>query len=142
MRAHGLLACNGGCVKKRGLIAGTFDLIHPGYIKMFQDAKSVCDHLIIALQEDPSLERSTKYSPLHTLEERKIILNAIKYVDEICVYKTEKDLENLLKSIQPDYRILGSDYKNDPFTGDELNIEVYYHERDHDWSYSRLRRKL
>tara|TARA_Y100000034_G_scaffold121891_1_gene166688 strand:+ start:143 stop:568 length:426 start_codon:yes stop_codon:yes gene_type:complete len=132
-------------IKKRitGLIAGCFDLIHPGYIQMFEDAKTVCDCLIIALHEDPSHERSHKHKPVHSLEEREIILKGVKYIDEIVYYKTEKDLEKLLLDILPDYRIIGSDYLERDFTGKDIkNISTHYHDRKHDWSYSKLRRRI
>ena len=45
---------------KRGLICGSFDVIHPGYIHLFRDAKSVCGKLIIALQSDPTVDRPEK----------------------------------------------------------------------------------
>lgn len=44
----------------KGIIAGCFDIIHPGYILMFEDAKNVCDYLIIALQSDPTIDRPEK----------------------------------------------------------------------------------
>jgi len=127
---------------KKGIIAGSFDVIHPGYIKMFEDAKTACDHLIVALQTDPTIERPHKNKPVQTVEERKIILNAIKYIDEILLYETEQDLYNILKLTTLDVRILGTDYKNKSYTGDDLDIPVYYHVRDHSWSTTDLKNKI
>ena len=137
-------------VNKKGLIESTigftcscFDLLHAGHILMLQDSKSQCDKLIVGLQTDPSIDRPlTKNKPIQSLRERKIQLEAVKYVDDIFVYETESDLIDLLKLIKPDVRILGSDYKDESFTGDELNIPIYYHERDHDYSSSDLRKKI
>ena len=42
---------------KIGFVAGAFDLIHPGYIKLFKYAKKYCDSLIVAIHQDPSIER-------------------------------------------------------------------------------------
>tara|TARA_Y100000034_G_scaffold134462_1_gene202972 strand:+ start:448 stop:1146 length:699 start_codon:yes stop_codon:yes gene_type:complete len=129
--------------KVKGFIAGCFDLIHPGYIKMFEEAKTICNHLIVALQEDPSEERKEKLRPLHSVDERKIILGSIRYIDEVVTYKTEEDLESLLLSLKPNYRILGSDYLSKKITGKNVDgVEIYYHQRDHEWSYSTLRRKI
>ena len=86
--------------------------------------------------------RPEKNKPIQSLRERKIQLEAVKYVDDIFVYETESDLIDLLKLVKPDIRILGSDYKDESFTGDDLNIPVYYHERDHDYSSSDLRKKI
>ena len=70
---------------KTGIICGSFDLIHAGYIRMFKDAKAHCNHLTIALHKDPSTERPNKLKPVHSVEERKEILSAIKYVDDVVV---------------------------------------------------------
>ena len=127
---------------KTGIVAGAFDVIHAGYIKMFLDAKSQCDHLIVALHEDPSLERPKKLQPSQSLEDRKIILSSIKYIDEIISYKTELDFEQLLVEIKPDIRILGSDYKDKEFTGKGLEIDLYFHDRDHSRSTTSLKKDI
>tara|TARA_R110000796_G_scaffold158646_2_gene275326 strand:+ start:1470 stop:1901 length:432 start_codon:yes stop_codon:yes gene_type:complete len=127
---------------KKGIIAGCFDVIHPGYIKMFQDAKNVCEHLTIALHSDPTTDRPEKNKPVQTIEERSIVLSSIKHVDEIIFYDTEKDLYNILNLLDFNVRILGTDYKNKSFTGDDLNIPVYFHERDHDWSSTDLKNRI
>jgi len=127
---------------KKGILAGTFDLIHPGYIKMFADAKTVCDFLTVALQSDPTTDRPEKTKPVQTIEERKIILEAIEYVDEVILYDTEQDWYNILKDNQNCIRILGTDYKGKPFVGDDLKMEVYFHKRDHSWSLTNLKRKI
>ena len=131
----------------KALIAGCFDIIHPGYIRMFQDAKMVCDHLIIALQSDPTIDRpESKNPPIYSVEERLLIISSIKYVDEVIQYSTEKDFYNLLKTLKEknslDVRILGSDYMHKTFTGDDLEIPVYFHDRDHDWSVSKVRQYI
>lgn len=128
--------------KRVGFVASSFDLIHPGYILMLREAKTVCEHLICALHKDPSIERNSKNQPIQTLEERLLVLESIKYVDEVVVYDSEEDLRRLLVGIDPDIRILGSDYKNKEFTGSDLPIEIHWHKRDHGWSTSGLRRRI
>ena len=128
---------------KIGFTCSCFDLLHAGHILMPKDSKEQCDKLIVGLQTDPSIDRPlTKNKPIQSLRERKIQLEAVRYVDDIFVYETESDLVDLLKLVKPDVRILGSDYKDESFTGDDLNIPIYYHERDHDYSSSDLRKKI
>ena len=137
-------------VNSKGLIENTigftcssFDLLHAGHIIMLQDAKQQCDKLIVGLQTDPTIDRPlTKNTPIQTLEERKIQLEAVRYVDDIHVYDTEDSLIELLKLVKPDIRILGSDYEGKPFTGDFLNIPIYFHERKHDYSTTNLRKMI
>ena len=129
--------------KKIGFVAGSFDLIHPGYIKMFQDAKrDACDWLVVGLQKDPTLDRPEKNELVHSLEERQMILSSIKYVDEIWVYDTEESLYNMLKKASIDIRILGTDYLEKYYTGKDLGIPIYFHSRNHSWSATNLRQKI
>ena len=130
---------------KKGFTCSCFDLMHPGHIKMLQDARNQCDYLIVGLQEDPTIDRpDTKNKPIQTLEERYIMLSAVRFVDEIMIYKTEDDLYSYLKKNKPDIRILGSDYDipDKRFTGDNLNIDIYYHKRDHNWSSTEMRQRI
>ena len=128
---------------KKGFTCSCFDLMHPGHIKMLQDARNQCDYLIVGLQEDPTIDRpDTKNKPIQTMEERYIMLSAVRFVDEIMIYKTEDDLYSYLKKNKPDIRILGSDYKGKDFTGKDLDINIYYHKRDHDWSSTEMRQRI
>ena len=125
-----------------GFTCCCFDLLHAGHILMLKDAKSQCDKLIVGLQTDPTLDRPEKNKPIQTLKERKIQLEAVKYVDDIFVYDTEEELYHLLKLINPDIRILGSDYEDGRYyTGQELNIPIYFHKRNHNTSSTNLRKK-
>ena len=126
-----------------GFTCSCFDLLHAGHILMLQDAKNQCDKLIVGLQTDPTIDRpKTKNKPTQSIKERKIQLEAVKYINEIIVYSTEKDLYDLLLKIKPDIRILGSDYKNKNFTGNDLKIKVYYHHRNHHYSSTSIRKKI
>ena len=132
-----------GYVKKTiGFTCSCFDLLHAGHIIMLEDCKRQCDYLIVGLQIDPSIDRKGKNKPIQSLEERRIQLEAVKYIDEIIEYETENDLHKLLFELDPDVRILGSDWKGKPFTGYSLHIPIYFHNRDHDYSTSGLRKKI
>jgi glycerol-3-phosphate cytidylyltransferase len=131
--------------KRIGITAGAFDLCHAGHILMFEEARGVCDHLIAALHSDPTIDRpATKNKPVMTVEERLLILKAIKFIDEVIVYHTEADLYNLLKTndLGIDVRILGVEYKGKPFTGHDLPLEVYFNTRDHGYSSTELRGRV
>ena len=124
---------------KIGFTAGNFDLLHPGYIYTFEDAKKHCEKLIIFLQEDPSLTRYSKYKPVIPLYERYRALMSISYIDEVYTYQTEEELLKLIYHFKPDLRILGEDYLGKPFTGDNLPIEVLYTSRSHGWSTTKIK---
>jgi glycerol-3-phosphate cytidylyltransferase len=129
----------------RGLIAGSFDILHPGYVRMFREAKEIaCRHLIVALQDDPTLDRPSKLKPVQSWQDRREILESIKWVDEIWYYSTEQELLNLIGNNRHsiDVRILGSDYIGKSFTGDGYEIPVYYCERNHEYSTTSLKRAI
>jgi glycerol-3-phosphate cytidylyltransferase len=131
--------------KKVGITAGAFDLCHAGHILMFEEAKSACEYLIVALHSDPKIDRpDTKNKPIMSVEERLIILSAIKFIDEIVVYNTESELYDLLKNntLGIDVRILGVEYKGKQFTGYDLPIETFFNSRDHGFSSTELRARI
>jgi glycerol-3-phosphate cytidylyltransferase len=128
---------------KVGFTCSTFDLLHSGHIAMLREAKDQCDYLICGLQTDPSVDRKEKNSPVQTIVERQVQLSAVKYVDEIIVYETESDLEDILQMFHIDIRILGDEYRNKDFTGKDIckkrGIQLYFNKRDHRFSSSLLR---
>ena len=133
--------------KKIGITFSTFDLLHAGHIAMLAEAKNHCDYLIAGLQTDPTIDRpDSKNPPVQSIVERQIQLSACRFVDEVVVYSTEKDLEDILLTLPIDIRILGVEYEHKDFTGREIclgrNIELYFNGRDHSFSSSSLRRRV
>lgn len=121
----------------RGFIAGAFDVIHPGYIYMFQEIKKHCDYLIVGLHKDP--ESNGKLKPILSVEERILILKSICYVDQVFEYKGEKELVDLLNTIKVDIRFLGEDYKDKSITKGDLDVPIKYLSRDHQWSTTKFK---
>ncbi len=133
--------------KRVGITFSTFDLLHAGHIAMLAEAKKHCDYLIAALQTDPTIDRpNIKNKPIQSVVERQIQLQAVRYVDEIVVYETEKDLEDILLTLPVDVRILGVEYQDKEFTGKDIcekrGIELVYNGRDHSFSSSNLRKRV
>ena len=115
-----------------GFTAGNFDLLHPGYINCFKEAKRHCDKFIIFLQIDPSLHRKSKYKPVIPVYDRYKALMSIRYIDDVYTYQTEEELYDL--------RILGEDYiGKKEFTGKDLPPKIIYTTRSHGWSTTKLK---
>lgn len=132
---------------KIGITFSTFDLLHAGHIAMLAEAKNHCDYLIAGLQTDPTIDRpDSKNPPVQSIVERQIQLSATRFVDEIVVYQTEKDLEDILLTLPIDVRILGVEYEEKDFTGRKIcierGIELVYNKRDHSFSSSSLRKRV
>jgi glycerol-3-phosphate cytidylyltransferase len=131
---------------KIGITFSQFDLLHAGHIAMLSEAKNHCDYLIAGLQNNASWDRPQKNAPIQSIVERQIALSANRFVDEIVVYNTEKDLEDILLTLPIDIRILGVEYMQQEFTGraicERLNIELVFNGRDHSFSSTNLRERV
>ena len=131
---------------KIGFTCSTFDLLHAGHVVMLEEAKRHCDYLIVGLQTDPTIDRPKKNAPIQSIVERQIQLAAVKYVDEIVMYATEQDLEDLLLTLPINVRIIGDEYKTKPFTGKAIckdrGIKMVYNGRDHSFSSTSLRKRV
>jgi glycerol-3-phosphate cytidylyltransferase len=129
-----------------GFTASQFDMLHAGHIAMLSEARNHCDYLIAGLQNNASWDRPEKNAPIQSIVERQIQLAATRYVDEIVVYNTESDLEDILLTLPLDVRILGVEYKDKEFTGRDIcvsrDIELIYNKRDHSFSSSSLRKRV
>jgi glycerol-3-phosphate cytidylyltransferase len=129
-----------------GFTASQFDMLHAGHIAMLSEAKNHCDYLIAGLQNNASWDRPEKNAPIQSIVERQIQLAATRYVDEIVVYNTEKDLEDILLTLPIDVRILGVEYQDKEFTGKDIcnkrNIKLIFNSRDHSFSSSSLRKRV
>jgi glycerol-3-phosphate cytidylyltransferase len=131
---------------KIGITCSTFDLLHTGHILMLEESKRNCDYLIVCLQTNPTIDRPEKNKPIQSVFERHTQLKAIKYIDEIIVYDTEKDLENIFFSTSANIRFIGEDYKNKDFTAKNIcldrSIEIFYNTRKHSFSSTELRNRI
>jgi glycerol-3-phosphate cytidylyltransferase len=126
-----------------GFTCSTFDLFHAGHVIMLEEAKRQCDHLIVGLQTDPSIDRPTKNKPVQTVFERYVQLDACKHVDQVIVYATEKELKDILLSYPINVRILGEEYEGKDFTGSDIvGMRFYYNKRKHSFSTTELRQRV
>ena len=128
---------------KKGITFGAFDLFHAGHVMMLEEAKTVCDYLIVCIQSDPSLDRKEKNKPVQSIVEREIQVSGCRYTDEVIIYDTEADLLDILNAVDWDVRILGEEYKDKDFTGREQTLEkCHFNKRPHNFSSSELRKRV
>jgi glycerol-3-phosphate cytidylyltransferase len=129
-----------------GFTCGTYDLFHAGHNILLRDCRSQCDKLIVGLHTDPTIDRKEKNKPVQSVFERWIQLKNCSWVDEIIPYETETDLLNLIATTEINKRFLGEDYVGKPFTGEslskQLNIEIIYFKRRHNFSSTELRNRV
>lgn len=130
---------------KTGFTCGVFDLFHAGHVLMLKECRENCDYLIVALNKAVNISPSInpgKQPPLFSIEERKLIMQSCRYVDEVLEYGSEEELLQILKSRKIDIRFLGDDYRGRPITGADLQMEIYYTDRSHGLSTSLFKSRL
>ena len=128
---------------KKGITFGAFDLFHAGHVLMLEEAKSVCDYLIVCIQTDPSLDREEKNKPVQSIIEREIQVSGCRFVDEVIIYDTEVDLLDIIDQVDWDVRIIGEEYKDKDFTGRDQTLErCHFNKRPHTFSSSELRERV
>jgi glycerol-3-phosphate cytidylyltransferase len=127
----------------KGIIAGNFDVIHPGYIEMFNEMKKYVNEIHVLLHNDPSLDRPEKIKPLLSVTDRKNTLMALKGIIEVSTYNTEQELLQLIIDINPEIRFLGEDYINrTDYTGYGLPPKIIFLKRDHGWSTTKFKKLI
>jgi glycerol-3-phosphate cytidylyltransferase len=129
-----------------GITFSAFDLCHAGHILMLKECKTKCDHMIVGLQTDPTIDRPFKNKPIQTIFERSTQLNGLRWVDEVITYDTELDLINMLSALPINKRFIGSEYRGKYIHGEDIcnkrNIEIVYIDRMHNYSSSELRKRV
>ncbi len=111
-------------------VNGCFDIVHIGHIKLFEFARSLGDELLVAVDSDQRVTLSKGSSrPINTLSDRKEFLNAIRFIDKVLDFSTTNELEMLIKNYQPDFLVVGSDWRNREVVGACYAKEVKYFDR-------------
>lgn len=115
---------------------GQFDIIHPGYINLFQECHAFAEKVIVGLNTSPE----TKLPSIFSISDRIKLLKSIVYIDYVIPYTGENALECLLHELSSEkiIRIVGDDYlEKDSFTGKDI-LPIYYRNTRGEWRYSQV----
>ena len=103
---------------------GCFDIIHSGHLDLLKEARSYGDKLIVGLNSDKSISKlKGSDRPIIGQSERKKILSALKFVDEVIIFNEENPLK-LIKKLKPSILVKGADYAKEQVVGGEF-VESY-----------------
>ena len=117
---------------KKVVVNGTFDVIHPGHLALLNYAKSLGDFLIVAIDSDSRVsELKGPQRPINPQDERKLLLENLKAVDQVVVFNSSSELVDIIK--QCAIMVKGSDYRGRSVVG-EANCQVIYFERINEYS--------
>lgn len=101
---------------------GCFDIVHVGHIHLLKQAKRMGTKLIVGLNSDLSISRLKGPSrPLNNQADRLLVLNSIRYVDQVIIFDEDNPLD-LIRKINPNVLVKGSDYSKDNIIGAEFVI--------------------
>lgn len=115
---------------KRVFVNGTFDILHLGHLQLLNFAKSYGDYLIVAIDTDERVkEKKGESRPIYNQNERRFFLNMLKPVDQVELFSSDEELENLVKGFNPDIMIVGGDYKNKKVIGSEYAKQLKFFDR-------------
>jgi len=118
--------------KKNVWVNGTFDVLHMGHIKLLERASFEAAGGLVAVGIDTDRrvkELKGDSRPVNNEMNRSSFLGAIKYVDCVYLFDTDKDLKTCIKSFKPDLMVIGEDYRDKPIIGSEYIDEIIYVER-------------
>ena len=129
--------------KKIVWVNGCFDILHRGHVELLEYAKSCGDELVVGIDFDARVKAAKGPSrPFNTFEDRKRVLESLRAVDRVVGFGSDQELVEQIKSIKPFYMVVGSDWEGKKFTGHDIDGELYFHKRDHDWSTTAFRNRL
>jgi len=109
---------------------GCFDILHRGHIELFKYAKSLGNKLIVGIDSDAKVKQDKgNERPINCVKDRKFILESISYVDEVLIFDSTQELENLIKQTKPDIMVIGSDWKNKTVIGRKYATNLLFFDR-------------
>ena len=111
------------------VVNGSFDVIHRGHLELLSYAKSLGDYLLVCIDTDNRItELKGTSRPINIQDDRKLLLQSLKFVDEVLLFDSEKDLEDILKNYKPDVMVKGSDYVGKRIVGRQFCKSIKFYE--------------
>ena len=116
-------------------VNGCFDVLHRGHIELFKYAKSLGGKLYVGIDSDKKVKLDKGDSrPINNAKDRKFTLESIKYIEEVIIFNTTEDLEEVISLIQPDIMVIGSDWKEKTVIGEQHAKKLIFFDRIGDYS--------
>ena len=115
-------------------VNGTFDILHPGHVMLLQYAASV-GRVTVAIDTDRRVSQlKCAGRPFFNQNDRRIMLQGLKYVNTVCTFDTDQELENIIQTIKPDIMVKGSDYRGRAIVGEQYVPRIEFFERIDEYS--------
>ena len=110
-------------------VNGSFDVVHIGHIELLKYAFSLGE-VMVGLDSDNRIKQlKGDNRPFNSELDRLKFLSSIKYINKISIFNSDEELINLMQLYQPDYMVIGSDYKDKHIIGSEYVAQIVYFDR-------------
>lgn len=114
---------------KKVWVNGTFDVLHIGHLKMLKHAKSL-GNVRVGIDTDERVRGLKGDSrPFNNSNDRKFFLESLKFVNEVVIFNSSQELIDCVKDYQPDYMVVGDDYRNEIVYGSEHAKELVFYKK-------------
>lgn len=124
---------------KKVIVNGTFDIVHRGHIEMLNYARGLGDYLLVCIDSDRQVREFKGHTrPVNNQYDRKFYLENLRCVDEVQIFDTQDELENICKQYEPDVMVKGSDYRGKKITGGQYCNEIKFYELVANYSTSKI----
>lgn len=119
-------------------VNGSFDLLHFGHVCLLEQARELGDYLLVATDSDRRIrELKGQGRPVYRELARVGMLEALRSVDEVRVFDSDRELCDIIKDYAPDIMLKGSDWKGQPIIGSEYCGSIKFIDRIDDYATSR-----
>lgn len=127
----------------RIFVNGTFDILHPGHVALLAHAKSLGDHVTVAIDSDRRVtELKGPGRPYYDQRERAMMLLALRDVDIVMIFDTDQELDAICASVKPDVMVKGSDWQGQPVIGQDHCGRIEWFDRIKKYSTSSIYENL
>ena len=120
-------------------VNGCFDILHRGHLELLSYAKSLGDKLVVAIDSDEKIKNDKGNArPINCVEDRKYFLSCVQFVDEVRIFNSAEELENLIKDISPDIMVVGTDWRGKTIVGGQFAKKIKYFKRINEYSTTQI----
>lgn len=124
---------------KRIIVNGTFDIVHRGHLEMLNYAKSLGDYLLVCIDSDRQVrELKGLNRPINSELDRKFYLENLRAVDEVKIFDTQEELEQICQEYAPHVMVKGSDYRDKKITGGQYCESINFYDLVQNYSTSKI----
>lgn len=122
---------------------GCYDILHVGHISLFENARIMGTKLFVGIDSDRRVKESKgETRPINKQEDRKKILESIRWIDKVVVFDSDEELRDLIKKNNVAIMVIGSDWKDKKVIGENLVKKIVYFDRIEGYSTTNILKNI